>query len=299
MSPGLSDQAKRASVKLVTALVFAAGLWACKADDPSGDGDGDGDDAGADDVLASPLVDSLPTSTPLATVAIRGATDGTRVVAQNTADGSLLAAVLPGGGFCIDAPLLSSGATEMNLYAVGGDGRVSAPALVSVTRDVGAATPSNPTCSGTGTVDCDGPEICDNEIDDDCNGYEDQCDTACNGCIEDVFEPNDVAVDVPMIEAGLYTLQVCPCRDDWFAFQRGAARRILVAATFDGSAVNINLRLYKANPGGLGEGDLVAFSFTNGDREDIDFLTEEAGLYYLRIYSSVVGVSASYDLAVN
>ena len=273
---------------------------ACSADAPSGDGDGDGDDAGVDNgELSAPILDGLPATTPLETVAVRGMTVGTRVVTQGTADGSVLTAVLPGGSFCVDTALATGAPTEMLVYAVGGDGRISEPVSIEVTRDIASTPPADPTCSGTGAVDCDGDEICDNDKDDDCDGYVDSCDTSCNGCIEDVFEPNDVAVDVPMIPAGTHTLQICPCRDDWFAFQRTSVQRVRATATFDSASISINMRLYRAGPGGLGEADLVDSSITAGDVEDIDFDVLEDGLYYLRVYSPLEGQRGSYELTVN
>lgn len=284
----------------VLAVLLAVG---CKANDPtSGDGDGDGEaDAGPNGGLTPPRVDSYPESTPLGTVAIRGATEGTRVVAQNTAEGSLVAAVLPGGDFCFDAALQPAGTpTEMQLYSIGGDGRVSDPLPVTVTRDEAAPSPSDPNCSGTGGPTCDGPEICGNDgVDDDCNGRADECDNACNGCIDDGFEPNDIALDVPMIEPGTYTMQICPCRDDWFAYQRDANQSIRVTATFDDTAININLKLYKAAPGGFGEGDQVASSFSGTGVESIDFTVIEAGLYYLHVDSPSQDARGSYTFDTN
>lgn len=281
----------------MAAVAFAAG---CKADDPtSGDGDGE-PDAGVDQDLVPPTLDPVPETTPLDTVALRGTTLGTRVVAQDTADGSVLASVLPGGSFCLDAALIDGAATDMKLYAIGGDGRVSEPLAVSSTRDAAAPTPSMPTCSSSGGPDCDGPEICSNgEIDDDCDGHADACDTDCNGCIDDIFEPNDVAIDVPMIAAGDYTLQICPCRDDWFAYQRSVGQRVTVTATFDSGAIDVNLRLYRAGEGGLGEGDLVDFSFGSTGTETIDYVADADGLYYLRVYSLSGDETGSYNLTTN
>lgn len=285
---------------MVVAVAVATG--ACKADDPiSGDGDGDGDvDAGIGDELAPPRLDPVPESTPLQTVALRGTTNGTRVVAQGTDDGSVIASVLPGGSFCLDAALMSGAPTEMQLYAIGGDGRVSTPLAVTTTQDAVAPEPPDATCSSSGGPDCSGPEICDNgEVDDDCNGLADSCDGACNGCIDDVLEPNDVAVDVPMISPGEHTLQICPCRDDWFAYQRSVNQRIQLSVTFDAAAINISLRLFRAGPAGLGEGDLVASSANGTATETIDYLVDADGVYYLQIYSVSGDETGSYSLTTN
>jgi hypothetical protein len=280
----------------------AVALSGCKAGDPGdGDGDGDGDvDAGPSGELAPPTVDPVPEATPLSTVAVRGTTVGTRVVAQGTGEGSVLASVLPGGSYCIDAALMSGAPTDMLLYAIGGDGRVSVPVEVSSTLDSGAAEPLMPTCSSSGGPDCDGAEICDNgEIDDDCDGHADACDTDCNGCIDDILEPNDTAIDVPMIEAGDYTLQICPCRDDWFAYQRSVGQRITATTTFNSAQININMRLYRASPGGAGTGDLVDSSFSSTGTEMVDFTVDVAGVYFLRIYSLSGDETGSYNLTTN
>lgn len=285
---------------MVVAVAMAAA--GCKADDPiSGDGDGDGDvDAGPGDVLVPPTLDPVPETTPLDTVALRGTTNGSRVVAQGTGDGSVIASVLPGGAFCVDAALKAGMPTEMLLYAIGGDGRVSEPREVVTTLDPGAPEPSMPTCSASGGPTCDGPEICANgDVDDDCNGLADSCDTACNGCIDDVLEPNDVAVDVSMITSGDHTLQICPCRNDWFAYARTAGQRITVTATFAAGGIDIDLQLFRAGEGGLGMGDQVASSAGTMGTETIDFLVDMDGVYYLRIFSFSGTDTGSYNLSTN
>lgn len=269
----------------------------CKADSPnSGDGDKEVD-AGPTGDLAPPSLEAVPETTPLDAVAIRGTTDGTRVVAQGTASGSILAAVLPGGNFCMDADLEASGPTEMKLYSVGGDGRVSVPVDVTVTKDAAAPEPSDPNCAGTGGPTCDGPEICDNgDVDDDCNGLADSCDNACNACIDDVYEPNDIPIDVPMMEPGTYTMQICPCREDWYAFQRDMNQTISASITFDNSNIDIDMELYVAGPDGVGKGDLKAASRSTTGAETINFTTTEAGLYYLRIFAIDDSDLGSYNL---
>jgi hypothetical protein len=280
------------------ALIAAPG---CKADDPTGNGDGNRDAAPSGD-LPPPRLDSYPESTPLSTVAIRGTTDGTRVVVQGTASGSKLAAVLPGGNFCTDAPLVAGETTRMKAYAVGGDGRISEPVDIEVVNDSGASQPADGRCSGTDGTPCADAEVCGDGggVDEDCNGYANECDSACNGCLDDAFEPNDIPIDVPMIAANNYTMQICPCRDDWFAFQRNQFETINATATFNSLAININLRLYKAAPGGSGVIDPpVATDLSGGDSESISFTVDEAGLYYLQVYSPVGDEVGSYSLTVN
>ena len=283
-------------------VMVALAIAGCKADDPTGDGDGDGDvDAGPSGELAPPVLDPIPDTTPLSTVAVRGSTNGTRIVAQNTAIGSVLASVLPGGSFCLDASLHSDGTpTEMKLYSIGGDGRISEPVDVVSSRDPGAPEPSDPTCSASGEIDCTGAENCNNgDVDDDCNGLADACDNACNGCIEDLFEPNDVPIDVPMIQAGGHTLQICPCRNDWFAYTRNVGQRIAVTATFNGAAIDIDLRLHRAAPGGAGTDGVVASSLTVSNTETIDFTVDMAGVYYLEIFSPSGDQTGSYNFDTN
>jgi hypothetical protein len=262
--------------------LVAAGAIACSAGDPV---QRPGViDAGTEDLLAPPAIDPLPATTPHATVAVRGTTSGSRVVTQGALGATSVTAVLPGGSFCQDTPLAAMQDNVLRFYAVSGDGQVSAPVEASVVHDPEAASPDNATCSGAEAPVCGEVEICGNNKDDDCNGYIDECDLACSGCVDDEYGPNHFPFNVPTLLPGTYSLQLCPCRDDWFAFHRERFERIRVTATFQHSVIDLDMRLFHAGPDGNGTGPQVAASTTTTNVESIDYQVQERGTYYLRIY---------------
>src|SRR5690606_8857975 len=143
-----------AVVPFVTALTL--GL-ACTADDPVAR------PVDADAAVAAPLeppsVESVPERTPLTQVAVRGKTVGARIVSTSSS-GTRVTAVLPGGMFCQDAPIATGATTALEVYAVGGDGRVSAPAVVEVVHDPDAPPPAAPSCAGSEGGMCQEAEVC-------------------------------------------------------------------------------------------------------------------------------------------
>jgi hypothetical protein len=264
-------------------IVAGLTIGACTADNPV---QRNNIDAGVADLLPPPELQSVPSVTPREKVALRGVTEGARVVAQGSPSGTVVTAVLPGGSFCQDVAIKDTGTTTLLLYAIGGDGRVSEPREIRVERDFEAPQPANATCSGSeDPPPCAAEEICNSGVDDDCNGFEGDCDQACNGCVDDIFEPNDFPFTVPQIAPGTYQLQLCPCRDDWFAFHKSRNQRIRVTTTFSHAQMNLNMRLYRAGPGGNGTGDFLVGSFTTTNQEDIDYLVDVSGAYYLHIYA--------------
>ncbi len=254
---------------------------ACKADD-AGDGGGGETDAAVDEVLNAPVLSNIVVTTPRDTVAIRGTSAGERIAIIGGPDGTSLAAILPGGNFCTDVSLAGSGGTEFTVYSVG-RGLLSEPIFMTVTKDSAAPEPSSPTCSGTTEPMCEVEEICDNELDDNCDGYVDACDTGCVTCEDDALEPNDFLINVPGLSAGVYQLKLCPCRDDWFSFTANVGQRIRATTDFVHEEMNLNMRLYMATPAGE-QGTFVQGSFGSDNQEEIDYLVEEAGVYFMRIY---------------
>lgn len=264
----------------VLALAVAAG---CTADDPV-DRPGMIDADVTSDLLPPPQLDGIPERTPNTYVALRGTTEGSRVISLG-ALGTQLTSVLPGGSFCQDAALSTDGANRLEVYAVGGDGRVSPPVIVDVTYDPSANPPASGSCSGSGGGNCAEAEVCDTQdVDENCDGWADACDLACSGCVDDAYEPNDVAINVASLPAGTYDMVLCPCRDDWFAFHVGAGGRIRASASFTHALIDIDMRLFVVNPDGSGTGAQVDTSVTTSDVESIDFTAPEAGTYFLRIY---------------
>jgi hypothetical protein len=254
----------------------------CHASSPGDDGK-EYPDAG-EPTIDSPQVDA-PAETPLGSVALRGSTsDATRVVVkQSGSTASQVASLLPGGNFCIDAPLAASGPTHFEVYAVAEDGRISAPTEVAVTQNPSALEPEQATCT---EGDCATAEICDNQQDDDCDGLEDACDPGCNGCTDDFLEPNDTPFGVPILASGSYhELQICPCRDDWYALSLGEGERVDATIQFVASAIDIDLKLFKAADAEQDDGAPVAQSAGIESSEEIDYTATTAGVYYLRVYA--------------
>jgi hypothetical protein len=270
-------------VLLVGLSALAAGA-ACKADDPIKRPSGDEDAAPVAD-LPPPELQAMPESTPLTTVAARGTTDGTRVAGVGSPAGTQVTVVLPGGSFCQDTPLKTDGPTDLRYYAVAGDGRVSDPAVVTVTYDPSAPAPAMANCGGD-MNDCKDAEECgSDDVDEDCNGWADQCDFACSECQDDPYEPNDLPINVPTLAAGTYDMKLCPCRDDWYAFTVDMGARIHAVVNFTTADIDIDAKLFLSGPDGQGtSGDPVATSTGTSDTETIDFTTTAAGTYFLRVY---------------
>ena len=283
------------------AALLVLALSACTASSKSDGRLQDQSSEDTEDLLLAPVLEGFPDVTPLDTVAVRGTTDGTRVVVQSPFE-TRVVSVLPGGSFCLDAPLELQGQTTLSVYSVGGDGRVSDAMRITVTRDESGPMPPQPRCSGSAEQSCAAAEICNGAgVDDDCNGFADACDSACNGCEDDIFEPNDDAVDVPTLEKGTYDLALCPCRSDWFAFHVKQGERIHATAVFHGTNFDPNMRLYRA---GLTENtsDAVAWSLTSVGREEIDWVADADGTYYVNIYlfsTDVLQQNGTYTLTID
>lgn len=283
---------------LVLVLSATSCVFGCKADKV--ESGVKKDDAGVEVVLAPPTFDSIPELTPNRSVAIRGTTDGKRVVIQGGSNGTNIISVLPGGAFCGDVSLPAEETTRLTVYAMG-DGLISTSTKVLVTNDAAAPAPSSPTCSGTKLPNCDVPEICTNGVDDNCNSWIDECDLECSQCEDDEMEPNDSPINAPLIAKGSYDLQICPCRDDWFAFERKANTRIKATVNFSHATMDLDLFLYEAAEDG-GKGDVVNISAGVSNQEVIDVLVDKTTVYLLEIRPFRVkddsGPGGSYQLKI-
>ena len=271
---------------------------ACKAERPGGD---DKADAGVAESLDPPAIDtSVPMSTPNDMVAVRGTTAGTRIVVKGSGD-PVVRASLPTGGFCVEAPLQPSGPTTLNVFALK-DGLISMPSIITVTKDAAAPIPSMPNCLGMEDPVCvpESPTAanCANGKDDDCNGYTDSCDPSCNGCMDDALGPNWEPFFVPMVAAGTYQAAICPCRDDWFAFQASASDVIHVKSTFTAALIDIDMKLQTASAAEMNSSTTVAQSITTTGTEEINFTVTTAGLYYLHIYPYKKDDQGKYTLTI-
>jgi hypothetical protein len=287
----------RLTFTFVTALA-AVTFGACEAERP-------GDvkpDAGLAEALEPPSIDSsTPMMTPYDTAAIRGQTNGSRVVVKGTNGDPVVRAVLPGGGFCVDAPIDASGPTLLNVFALK-DGLLSPATTITVTKDPSAPIPSSPMCAGMEEPVCVAEDTasanCGNGKDDNCNGYTDMCDTTCNGCMEDALGPNWAPFFVPQVPPGTYMMSICPCRDDWFAFQVKASEVIHVKATFTTTVIDLDMKLQRAADAEQNLTTSVASSVTTTGTEEITYTPTVAGLYYLKIYAYKKDDFGPYTLTI-
>lgn len=258
---------------------------------PLGGSGSDGGGAGGPAILDL----SAPERTPLLTAAVRGHTSNATRVVVGLSEDSQVEPVMPGGDFCVDVALPEGRVSAIVVHAISDSGAASAQADVEVAQEADAPEPPEPTCSGE---QCAADEDCGNGVDDDCNALADECDSACNGCADDDLEPNDVPFAVPPLEDGSYDLDICPCREDWFAFELPDGGAITAMATFEHDAIDIDLQLFEAADAEMGLDNPVATSMTTNDSERIDYTATSAGTYYLRVYSFRTGSSGSYGLDI-
>ena len=287
------------SSRLAVAVALL-GVAACHADPDTG-GNQKNVDAG-EEILKPPSL-SAAALTPLSTVALRGkATGATRVVIKpDGSNTSQVSPLLPGGDYCVDADLPAAATTTFKVYAVAESGIISEPSSVDVTQDDSAATPADATCSDTGT--CGTEEICDNSLDDNCDGLKDQCDPQCNQCQDDYLEPNDTPFEVPIVQSDSYReLKICPCRDDWYSLPVPAGGRVHVIVTFNKDAIDIDLKLYEAATAEQ-DGTPVATSASVDGTEEIDYTSTNGGFYYLKVYGFSADTpntsQGTYDMTVD
>jgi len=283
----------------VTVLVSALAAG-CSADRPHG---GNKPDAGVVEMLSAPSLDPVPTSTPNGTLAIRGNTQGARIVVKGGPGDPVVRPVLPNGAFCADAPLADTGETSLLVFALK-DGDISPGTRINVTKDAAAPIPSMALCLGQEQPDCVAEDTassnCTDGKDNNCNGYTDECETGCNGCTEDAFGPNWSPFFVPMINAGTYKFQICPCHSDWFAFGVNQGEAIHVKVTFatTNPAFDLDLRLQK--PQDAEENKTTSVAQSNGvtGTEEINWPATAAGQYYLHVYAYQQGQRGAYTLTV-
>ena len=264
------------------AIAILLALTACEAERPGGDTKPDAGTMGNE--LLAPVIE-VPASTPNGTVAVRGTTTGSRIVVKGGPGEPAVRAVLPSGGFCLDATLNDTGPTEFLAYALK-DGELSPGTPFEVTKDPQAPIPQGAMCLGMEMPVCvaEAPSACTNDKDDDCNGFTDECDPGCNGCVDDALGPNWEPFYVPMIAPGSYNLRMCPCRIDWFAFQVNAGEIVHVRATFVSANIDIDMRLQTVAAAEDGLSTAVATSATTTGIEEINWTATTAGMYYLKVY---------------
>lgn len=241
-----------------------------------------------------PMVEPVPPVTPYQIVTFRGTSEGRRIFV--TANGLNPEAVIvgSGGGFCIDVRVENPGTYLFDLQAYSQDNQLGdpLPQKISVTYD-----PSAPeidgllTCGGVHPRGCTGQiEICDNNMDDDCNNLVDEQDPACNPCVDDAFEPNDDE-GAPFIQPGQYRdLQICPGDPDYFGVFVRKDERINAQIRFTHAEGDLDLDLLSVNTADAGEPSnriLLTSSATLDDDEAISYTATVTGVHMLRVYGTM------------
>jgi hypothetical protein len=281
-----------------TGIALVLVVAACQADRPNV---GKPDAMPMMMMLDKPAIDpGEPTSTPNTTVAVRGTTDGSRIVVKGGPGDPVVMSALPTGGFCVDSPLMS-GANALTVYALK-DGLISPPAMLTVTQDAAAPIPANAVCGGMEQPMCvpeDGNHgDCADGKDNDCNGLTDSCDPGCNGCVDDALAPNNTPFFVPMVAAGTYNLELCPCAPDYFAFTVAPGGVVHAVATFDSATIDIDMMLQVPADAESMSTTNVAVSETTTSTEMIDYTSTAGGTYYLKVYPYDSSKFGAYTLTI-
>lgn len=200
--------------------------------------------------LGPPSLQRVPTETPLPTVAISGHADAAHVFVHGGGP-SIAADVLPDGTFCIDAPLAANALNLLEIVAQDRAGSFSPPVKIQVNQQPSAPPPSSElaTCRSAGGSTCGTREVCNNGVDDDCNGRTDGADPACAGtCQNDYFGDNHSPDLAPRLLMGTAaSLSLCPDQDNWYEIVPGRAGefiRISLQVTNVGAGVDVDMALY-------------------------------------------------------
>lgn len=229
-----------------------------------------------------PTVQTVADSVPWPVATLSGTALGARRVIIESGLHAWARAVLPDGAFCMDVPMDEEGAHDFTVWAQSEDGTLSAmPAMVAIAYDPAAPEPPGATrCDGTPIAECAAAaEICDNDVDDDCNGLLDGVDPDCSTCSNDFFEPND-RPDAPRIEPGTYEgLNVCAGNADFYRVRLAKWDRLTVRARFTHADGDIDLRLL--GPDGTTR---IESSVSVTDDEEILYTAEEDGDYVVQVY---------------
>jgi len=117
-------------------------------------------------------------------------------------------------------------------------------------------------------------------------------------CVDDQFEPNNVAEQAKSLSPGNYSLSICdtemsPVDSDWFFLSLGAGQEVSVRLEFEHDLGDIDMALAK------NENDLPVAAASDGttDVEEFSYVSETGGEFLLLVYG--VGTnkySNPYDL---
>jgi hypothetical protein len=279
-------------------------LAACTVEDPGSEYTRGGleADASVPSGLEPPrLSTAIPARTPLASVALRGTATGSRIIVKGGATGTLVKLPLPTGEFCIDLPLNPGASTKVAVHTLD-SGLVSLPAEHVVVQDPTAPKPQNPYCEPPACAgQCPASEsACADGKDDDLDGWTDDCDPDCNGCVDDAFEPNSVPAAVPLLSYDrTEVLMLCPCHDDWLAVFIEADKTLEVQLTAAEPGLEVHMKLFRpedAEKDGYKTAAALGAATSADPEKHLSWKADETGMYYLRVYAPDSKGSGEYQL---
>lgn len=140
------------------------------------------------------------------------------------------------------------------------------------------------------------PEICDDGIDNDCDGATDNDDSDCvAGCVDDQWEENDnqgQATSFSSLPANGDGVSVSG-DSDWFSFQLGSAQGVDISVLFTHSLGDIDIFLYDNS------GTLLASSESVTDDENISYVVSSSGTYYIEVRMISSESCNDYSIIIN
>lgn len=239
-------------------------------------------DGGSSDPPPAPRLDMVYTPVPWPVTTLRGRADMARRVIVEGGGNPISSAVLPTGEFCVDVPMPMPDTYELRVLAQNSAGQLSEMAATSSVVFDPAAPPVSgaTTCSGTDPAGCgDRSEICDNGIDDDCNGLRDLNDPDCATCDDDVLEPND-DTGAPRVEPDRFDgLQICPGNPDFYGIYLRRGDTLLVRLFFTDADGDIDMQLLAPD-----RETSLARATSVTDDEMIEHTATAEGPHVIRVY---------------
>lgn len=285
-----------ATVALALACSGALVQSGCKASAP-----GDKTSEPVTDPELTPPFAETASQTPLNTVVIQGSTVARKVLLRANSSGlSQTVAADFDGNFCAEFPLDADAEETYAVYAVDDNGDISKATTLTVEQDDAAPEPENASCED-GPI-CKPQEVCegDGSIDADCDGDTGMCDTDCNGCSDDYFEPNDSPFSPPQISSGTYSLEICPCDFDFFTIPMVKNQTVKVTATFNKNLIDIDTYLQTQANAEAGNNTYVAKSVSTNGTETFTYKATADGNYvlFIYVYPGELGDEAPYTLKI-